>query len=77
MMIREARREEVDSHFRGVDPSRIVKALVLEDGDGGIALARDAFDSEIFGLTIGRILHVEAPSVNGYPASCGRTARNR
>jgi GNAT superfamily N-acetyltransferase len=67
MRIREMRREEVGSRLRGVDPDRIVKALALDDGEGEIALVGDAFDSEIFGLTIGRIIHLEAPSVT----SCG------
>lgn len=43
-----------------VDPARVTFALTLADGGGGAAFGREAFDSDVFGLEIGRLLWMRA-----------------
>ncbi len=65
--VREAAPVEVAARC-GLDPSRIAVALVLERAEGWLALGPEPFDSDVFGLTIGRILGASAPSVPAHLA---------
>jgi ribosomal protein S18 acetylase RimI-like enzyme len=58
----------------GIDPSRIVVGLTIEGGGGGLAFGREAFDSELFGLEIGRILALWGPSPQDQEALLGELA---
>ncbi len=56
----EASPAELASRCGGIDPARIVVGLALRDGGGGLAFGREAFDSEVFGLEVGRVLSLWA-----------------
>ncbi len=64
--IREVRRPEVAALFPDLDPGRLAWVLAAEGDHAAVALAREAFDSELFGLEIGRIPAVRAASTAEY-----------
>jgi hypothetical protein len=46
--------------FDDLDPSRVEIAIRLEEDDGALAFGPEKFDSDVFGLQVGRILAVRA-----------------
>jgi GNAT superfamily N-acetyltransferase len=63
--IRDAHRQEIGALFPELDPARL--AFVLTSGDEqAMAFAREPFDSELFGLAIGRITGTRASSTAEY-----------
>ncbi len=64
--IRDVRRPEMAALFPELDPSRVAFALTAAGDHAVVAFAREAFDSELFGLEIGRIPAVRAGSTAEY-----------
>ncbi len=64
--IRDARRQEITAHFPELDPARLAFAVTAGDDHGAMAFAREPFDSELFGLEIGRITGARASSTAEY-----------
>jgi GNAT superfamily N-acetyltransferase len=64
--IREARRQEISVLFPDLDPARRAFVLMSGDEQAAVALAREPFDSELFGLEIGRIAGARASSAAEY-----------
>jgi ribosomal protein S18 acetylase RimI-like enzyme len=64
--IREARRQEISVLFPDLDPARRAFVLMSGDEQAAVALAREPFDSELFGLEIGRITGARASSAAEY-----------
>jgi ribosomal protein S18 acetylase RimI-like enzyme len=64
--VRDADRTEFATLFPDVDAARIAFALVTADETGHVAFGPETFDSEMFGLEIGRIRAVQASSVAQY-----------
>ena len=64
--IRDARRQEIAALFPELDPARLAFAVTAGDDHGAMAFAREPFDSELFGLEIGRITGARASSTAQY-----------
>jgi ribosomal protein S18 acetylase RimI-like enzyme len=64
--IRDVRRQEIAALFPDVDPARLAFTLTAGGDHAAVAFAREAFDSELFGLEIGRIPVVRAASSAEY-----------
>lgn len=68
--VREAPAAEVSARC-AVDPARISVGLLLEDAEGGLAFSREAFDSDVLGLEIGRVVEAWGPSAEAHLALLG------
>jgi len=67
--VRDVPVEELEARFPGVAPSAISVALQLEGArPEALAFGPEPFDSDVFGLRIGRVVSACAPSVAGYRA---------
>jgi len=64
--IRDARRDEIAAVFPDLDPARLAFTLIAADDRASVAFAREAFDSEVFGLEIARIPGARAASAAEY-----------
>lgn len=64
--IHDARRQKIGALFPELDPERLAFALTSGDEQAGMAFAREPFDSELFGLEIGRITGARAASTSEY-----------
>jgi ribosomal protein S18 acetylase RimI-like enzyme len=64
--IRDARRQRIGALFPELDPGRLAFVLTAGDEQGAMAFAREPFDSEVFGLEIGRIAGARASSAEQY-----------
>ena len=64
--IRDARRQEIAALFPDLDPGRLAFALIAGHDSAAVAFAREAFDSELFHLEIGRIPGARASSAGEY-----------
>jgi len=62
MRAREATPQELAALLPDAHPERVLAALALEDGSGGVVLGREPFDSEIFARSIAKVLVGKAPS---------------
>ena len=60
--IHDARRQKIAALFPDLDPERLAFALTSGDDRPPMAFAREPFDSELFGLEIGRITGSRASS---------------
>jgi RimJ/RimL family protein N-acetyltransferase len=64
--VRPARPDELPSLFPDLDARRVTFALASDADGAAVAFAREAFDSELFGLEIGRVVQVHAPTAAAY-----------
>ena len=64
--VREASAEEVAARLPEVGISQIDVGLTGAQDDGALAFRREPFDSELFGLQVGRITGLTAPDRIGY-----------
>ena len=60
--LNELSRDEVSTRWPDLEENRVALALAFDNGSGSIVLGHEAFDSELFGLKIGRILAARAGS---------------
>jgi GNAT superfamily N-acetyltransferase len=64
--IHDTRRQKIGALFPELDPERLAFALTSGDEQAAMAFAREPFDSELFGLEIGRISGARATSAAEY-----------
>jgi ribosomal protein S18 acetylase RimI-like enzyme len=68
MRTHEASPQELAALLPDADPDRVLAAPVLDDGSGGVVLASEPFDSEIFARSIAKVLVEKAPSTLAHRA---------